>query len=309
MLNKVTKLIMLICLPFLLIGSPSQFDFRLLPFLWDFGHVMLFASITWIVLVNRSRYLGMPEYRLLPIVILIVIGVSIAIELLQQSIGREGSVLDVLRNCLGATLAVVFRPAPGPVGKPWFRSIFRLMAILCLMILLYPLGVNTVDAIFAYRGLPVLADFETPFQLVRWEGYRVESKNFGPHNNHVMQVKFPAAEFSSVKLKVLPANWTAYTQLKFRIYNLSSSDQTLHFRINDRFHAASNWDYHDRYNRILSLQPGWNQIILSLEEVRVQPKNGVIDMTNIDKISFFTYRTTEDFTYYFDDILLDRDDS
>ena len=295
-----------LCLPLLFYGSQTLLNFRLLPYLWNYGHIALFAAITWLIFSKLNLFAKKSIYWTLSTTISPVILVSVAIELIQGINGREYSSIDIIRNCLGATIAIAFHSNSFRDGRLFSRSKFKYAVVGILFIFSYPLIINTVDMITAYRSFPVLSDFESPYELTRWSGNHLKMEKLDANNNHVMGNTFTTDEYSNLTFETFPGNWTGFSNISFIIFNEDTKGHVLTLRIHDQHHRKSDWNYNDRFNQVINLTPGWNNISIDLNVVRVQPKNRNIDMSKIEKIILFSYKLKANTRLYFDDFRLEN---
>ncbi len=313
MINSNSKLVdtvlcffIVISIPLLFIGSQTLIQFRLLPYLWNYGHIALFAAIFWLIFSKWDIFAQKSIYWTLSTTILSIILVSVPIELIQNINSRGYSFLDIIRNCLGGTIVVAFHPNSFKGTQTFSRSKLKYVVVGIFIILSYPLMINTADTIIAYRSFPILSDFESPYELTRWSGNQLEIKNLDDDNNHVMGNTFLTDEYSNLTFKTFPNNWTGFTNLTFRIFNEGVNDHILKLRIHDRHHRKSNWDYNDRFNQNINLTPGWNKISIDLNIVRVQPRNRNMDMSKIETLTLFSHNLKANIRFYFDDFRLEK---
>ena len=313
MINSNSKLVdtvlwffIVISIPLLFIGSQTLIQFRLLPYLWNYGHIALFAAIFWLIFSKSNIFAGRSIYWTLVTTILPIILVSVAIELIQSINSREFSFLDIIRNCLGATIAIAFHSNSFSDNRTFSRSKLKYSVVGVLIIFSYPLLINTADSINAYRSFPVLSDFESPFELTRWSGNQLIVVDLDDNNNHVMGHTFTTDEYSNLTFESFPNNWTGYSKISFRIFNEGTTNHELILRIHDQHHRNSNWDYSDRFNQIINLASGWNNITIDLNLVRVRPMNREIDMSKIEKVIIFSHYLPVNTRLYFDDFKLDK---
>jgi hypothetical protein len=61
----------------------------------------------------------------------------------------------------------------------------------------------------------------------------------------------------------------------------------LHLRINDQGH---NNQYRDRYNRRLTLQPGYNYFSLPMSDIAGAPKGRTMDLSEISDVVIYASR-------------------
>jgi len=308
--NKIVDVILylfiVLCIPLLFFGSQPLIQFRLLPYLWDYGHIALFAAIFWLIFSKWDIFAEKSIYWTLPTTILPIVIVSVPIELIQSINGREFSFLDIIRNCLGATIAIAFHPNSFSDNRTFSRSRLKYSVVGVLIIFSYPLMINTADKINAYRSFPVLSDFESPFELTRWSGNQLIVEELGASNNHVLGNTFMTDEYSNLRFKSFPGDWTGFSNFSFRIFKEGTANHKLNLRIHDQRHRDSNWDYNDRFNQIINLASGWNNITIDLYLVREHPMNREIDMSKIEEIIIFSHYLPVNTRIYFDDFRLEN---
>ena len=141
-------------IPLLFFDSQIFLHFRLLPYLWNYGHIVLFAAIFWLIFSKWDIFSEKPICWTLLTTILSIIFVSVAVELIQNISGREFSFLDIIRNCLGVTIAIAFHPNSFRDSRIFSRTKLKYLAAGILIIFSYPLMINTADTIIAHHSLP-----------------------------------------------------------------------------------------------------------------------------------------------------------
>jgi len=305
LVNSLLCLFIALCIPLLFFGSQLLSHFRLLPYLWNYGHIALFAAIFWLIFSKSNIFAERSIYWTLTTTILSIILVSVAIELIQSINSREFSFLDIIRNCLGTTIAIAFHPNSFSDNRTFSRSNLKYSVVGVLIIFSYPLMINTADTINAYRSFPVLSDLESPYELTRWSGNQLEVEKLDANNNHVLGNTFTTDEYSNLTFESFPSDWTGYTRISFRIFNEDTANHILTLRIHDEHHRNSNWDYNDRFNQVINLTSGWNKLTIDLNLVRMQPNKRNIDMSKIEKFIIFSNNFQTSARLYFDDFRLD----
>ena len=75
-------------------------------------------------------------------------------------------------------------------------------------------------------------------------------------------------------------------------------------KIYDRQHQLSDYAYSDRFNHSLQLNPGWNDISISLDEVQSAPRNRELDMAEIVSFSLFLPQLDKPLIMFFDGLHL-----
>ncbi len=195
--NWALYLFIALCIPFLFIGNQTPLHFRLIPYLWNYGHIALFAAIFWLIFSKWDIFAQKSIYWTLSTTILSIIFVSVTIELIQSINSREFSFLDIIRNCLGATIAIAFHSNSFSDNRTFSRSKLKYSVVGVLIIFSFPLMINTADTINAYRSFPVLSDLESPYELTRWRGNQLEVKKLHASNNHALGNTFTTNEYSN----------------------------------------------------------------------------------------------------------------
>jgi len=233
---------------------------------------------------------------------LIVLVMGLGIEGIQLLLGRQSSWGDVYKNCLGASLAIVFN-SRAPSASNLQKAPLKTVLVLLLLNALYPLAINSIDWIMARSSFPVLANFESPFERERWVGkdLRIIKLDTG---NFVLEHQFDTAEYSSISLVHFPGNWLGYKCLRYRIYNPQSQKLRLIVRINDRMHVETGFAFNDRFNLDIEVAQGWNDYFLALNDIRNAPQTRSMEMTAVEEINFFTNNMASSAKLYFDTIEL-----
>ena len=82
-----------------------------------------------------------------------------------------------------------------------------------------PLAEAIMDEIIASNQFPVLSDFETPFEKMRWTGgvrFSVETRQ-ARHGKKSMKIVLRTTQYSGVALDYFSHDWRSYEYLKFRV--------------------------------------------------------------------------------------------
>ena len=88
---------------------------------------------------------------------------------------------------------------------------------------------------------------------------------------------------------------------------MCSSDLTssiIVLRIHDRAHKKNNFNFNDRFNYRINLNPGWNKVSINLSEVRNAPINREMNMKKMAGLMFFKLKLKTSETVYFSEIEL-----
>ncbi len=270
--------------PFFFLGGPGYYGSRSFLALWDLGHVLFFfLTSLWFLKYFQYRNSGRSFLTTFSYVFLIVLVLGIVVEGLQMCSGdRLPDVNDVLRNQLGCLLAFIFFYP----RKEYGRNVFLFLILIAFSISLMPLRRAMVDEWLAREQFPILSDFETSLEIDRWANKAMLVVEKGParHGDHSLQVQLSTDKYSGVSLKYFNKDWRGYGNLLFSVYNPDGEVLELVCRVHDNAH---NNQYNDRFNRKFLLRKGWNDLVVSLQDVETSPKDRLLDLSEVEKVGFF----------------------
>jgi len=298
-------------LPFFFYGGPGYHSPRSFKAAWDLGHVLFFTLATvWAFTFMRARVQTCSFFRLFFIFSSIILCFGALIEFLQVfRSNRLPDIFDVLRNQLGCMLAFAFYVQPRKFEQSRiFSSFFQVIALILLLCALTPFTRAVIDEQVATRQFPLLADFETPFELDRWgkEDRVVSETSLVKHGNKAMRAHFSTAKYSGTTLFYFPENWRGYNTLHLSVYNPQTAEFPLNLRINDLEHKQHGARYADRFNKRFPLHPGWNDLVVNLDQVRNAPKNRKMNMEHITGFGLFVVQQPKPLDIIIDHIFLSR---
>ena len=273
-------IVVAIGVPLLFIPWNDTYEPRSLKEIWNFGHVLLFAFAT-ILLIAYWQWFRARTFEV-QIILLVILGLlaGMAIEVIQLHTGGDFSLRDVCLDVTGACLVPAIKPRCSKRPTRYSLWVLRLTIILYLLFRAYPVAVSLVDEYQARRDFPVLADFESRLELGRFTGgSRLKLTDAG------LLVKFGTEQYSGFSLKYFPGDWSGYHMLDIDIRNPGNENVNLTCRIHDEHH---NQAYSDRYNRRFIISPGEQTIKIDLEQVRTAPSARTMDMKEIGGLGCFT---------------------
>ncbi len=269
--------------------------------LWNLGHIGYFFLLTASLLPYLQRYFSALTPRLTA-ALLITLLLSVTIEMVQLTIGRQASIGDLLNNLLGSLLALYIFQLRLLLSS---RMKLGLVSLLTLLLLwsLTPLLSIAADTAIAHHKHPIIANFETPFEQSRWDSQsplgiiQRESKQLLAHIDSTE--KYPG-----FTLTPRVSDWRGYAFFQFEMYNGSDQIWPLYLRINDRLHSKRGSHYNDRYNREMSLKPGWNRFQINLQQVKQAPIQRTMDMAHISGVTFYFMKESPLETIRLDNLVL-----
>ncbi len=273
---------------------------------WQTGHVLLFAIGTYLLFPLLGKRINDPGLRLLFVFIATLLG-GLLIEYLQRFVGREFSLRDVILDVNGYLLALCVLVLSG--GLCLRIRAKRILYALTGLLSLYtftPLAIAVVDEINMYRDFPRLADFDSRLEAGRWRGdVEIVKLISEKGDDQVLKVQLTGKHFSGVTLAHFPKDWRAYRQLQLTLFNPGRTPLALTIRIHDNKHySLGQGDYYDRFNRVLTINPGWNTQIVDVADIAGAPHNRTMDIANIEAIGLFSVDLPRPRAIYIDKLSL-----
>ena len=230
-------------------------------------------------------------------------------EVLQLFVGRNFEAKDLLNDMLG-TFAGLLIPRLCSKTSP---SRFVLIVAVFTIVVFFSqrtLISTVVREVKLQQNFPLLSDFETPSQLERWD-YNLArlslSESKVRNGRFSMRVDLSPGEYPGITLKHLRRNWLGYQFIEFSIYLDAEYPTDFVIKVYDRQHTDSGYNNHDRFNGVLSLNPGWNDFSLSLHSIENTPAERPMNMKKIVSLSLFTVNLKQNITFYLDSLQLVKD--
>ena len=302
---KIIYLILSALIVLLFVGGPDYESHRIVTNIWDYGHVILFFGLSSIYLnINPFKQDEVHQKFLTIVILSLIIGLSI--EIIQVFVERNFDVFDVLNDLYGALIGYFVNRYQTLIANPTKKGLALLFATIFTLLSLSSIIKVTFDEYLMRQEFPVLADFESPFELTRWDTHLTKitkSKIQVKNNQYSMKAIFFPGEYSDITLQHFVRNWAKYKTLSFNLY--SSTKRMIELKIYDEAHISNNYSYNDRFNREIILHKGWNNIEISLSDIINSPKNRKIDITQIKSFSLFLNDVKQPVTLYFDNLKLE----
>jgi VanZ family protein len=286
-------------------GGPDYHSPRSYKAVWNLGHILYFALLP-LSLVFHPRLKAVPHRTQVVLIIGLTLVIGILVELLQYGVDRFPDMQDIYRNLIGAAVAIVFLMPVKRSIPNLLLNLLRSAVVLMAAMQLLPIAIALIDEHHARRDFPSLSDFQSPFQIHRWQGSAGISiaNDVGRPGNRALQAELTTRRYSGVNLTYFPANWLPYRRLQLRILNPSHQPLSLTCRIHDELHARGPQHYQDRFNQTYAITQGWNTISIDLKQVQTSPQTRPMDLAHIRSIAIFTSRLDRPRTIYIDDLIL-----
>jgi hypothetical protein len=288
-------------------GGPDYDASRSFKHGWDIGHIIYFALVAWLLSGWRPIARQSPARQWAVILCITLIAGSL-IELAQQSVAlRNPDINDVLRDLIGSVLILSFGPASANIRSRQWKIILQCTAVSLLLLQLWPIATSVLDEAIARARFPVLADFETPFEISRWnggDGLSVEQLST-VHGGRALKVPLSTELYSGAGLLYFEGDWRKFHVLKISVFNPDMQPLWVTIRIHDRMHDRGIQKYEDRFNRRVLLKSGWNHIEFDLNEVASAPAQRRMDLGQVRGLGIFASSLQAPRVIYVDNVRLE----
>jgi hypothetical protein len=278
-------------------------------------HSLGFAGITGIAFLYVSRLSGRPNGAV-PLFVrtfLLLMAIGVGSETVQFFFSRDASVLDLVRDAGGILttlfLIAAWRTKNATTGRTKSRVLGAaagVVAALCLLPFLWAAGV----ILLRNASGPVLFTFER-----RWEnefihpGEKTTLTMLPPpfawtsdKSRRAARISFLGGTYPGITLDEVFPDWRRRQALHLSIFSPMQEPISLSLRVHDGLH---NNEYDDRFNTVLHLMPGPNEVSIPIASIETAPRKRQMDMNRIASIVIFAYKPAQPFTLYLDNIVLE----
>ena len=278
------------CLLLSLFFIPLQTaDSLLVNELVDASHIIAFMGISWFFF---PLFPG-SNIRKCIVFLLITMVLSVAIEVVQETVGRAFQWSDITRNFLGLGIGIAIR-----VGFNFFLIGLLVLLIIERFALLQLFAAHT----YFHYNAPILASFNHKFEIVTWRPDRAEITLKG---GKLLTLTKPNEIYSGAHFQDFPSKWEEYQQLFLILENPQTESIFLTIKITDEQHDLGVHHYDERFNQRLTLRPGVNHFKLELDSIRLGPKNRELNLNQVSRISFFLSEPSNGEQFLIDEIYLE----
>jgi hypothetical protein len=257
--------------------------------LHDLGHVAAFglvAALFAFAFSARARPTFRSRAGAIWLAAAAAVALGAAVELAQAATGRNGDLLDVLRDAGGTLCVALTLTARDDALSTRMRIALAGAAISILAACAYPVLAALQDEVRARAQFPVLASFETASELSRFRfenGMKpriVSMTDVAGRAATGMQLSLPPGKYPGFELSYFPRDWRGAQALRLLISNPGPESIELNVRIDDALYDYK-LDLADRYDRAFSLPAGTNRIEIPLSEVAAAPRGRRLDLGRV----------------------------
>ncbi len=299
----------------LFVSSPAYFDDRLFKEFWETGHFILFTLLVFFLL-HFKTFKSIRWIHLVWITTLFSFSTGLAIEILQLFVDRSFSLIDVANDIVGGLAGLILFQLYSLTDKkpllPKRTLLTRYVCYVSIFFLLSSLGSRTfimvlIDQVNIKNHFPILSNFETPFEIERW-GYRSATLSLSDNPNrqgsYAMKIVFSADQYPDVTLKNFVVDWSSYNTIGYSLFNTERETIEIAMKVYDNAHMDNGYRYNDRFNRIIHLKPGWNDLNFLLDDIKNAPRKRQMNMKSIRSFSLFMIDLERPVTLYLDNLHL-----
>ena len=280
--------------------------------LMDPMHIPFFGGLT--ALLALTNPLGIVGHRpRLIATMLLAFFAAAAVEIIQPFVGRQESFDDLRDGVFGIALA------GSALWKPFARRSRSFIlawcgsALLLVAVGLHPAWEEARGIIWRARHFPLLADFEDADEMRLWDsaglnGSALMDTVITPRPLHAAQgghsliVQTGPGAWPGARLLCGDQDWRGYDALAFDIFNTEAAFD-LALRIDD---DTAQGGHDTRFNRALTVQPGWNHFRIPLAEIEHGPRARALRLSAIRRVVFFRDHPHDWRTIYLDHLRLER---
>jgi VanZ family protein len=239
---------------------------------------------------------------------------GVGTEVAQAFVHRDPSLIDVLRDALGAGTALAgfatLVPGADARGRGKWRVVGALIAIVGFAIMVAPISISL--AAYARRDLsfPTLLEACSPLDLyfVSSGGADVgvvpSAGQTTSRCGSALRVTFGGAPYAGIDLEEPYPDWRMAHALVLDLRNSGDLDLPLAVRVHDRAH---NHQFRDRFNRDFTLRAHERlEIAIPIAEIEHAPAGRLMNLSRIAEVIVFRDRGTMEGSFEVERILLRR---
>ncbi len=272
--------------------------------IWDLGHIAAFTIWTSILFraVPRISAFSLGKQALLVLSFSLLVGGGAEIVQTLHRISSPNP-WDMSRNVVGALTGWLFFTGAVHSESKILIKTARAIVVVLLCICCFPLIEGLYDERQIKEKFPVLVSFEHHAELGRLTG-NAKQELGDPgllSGNSFLKIVFGTEKYSIFGLKYFSEDWRGYTTFYLKLYNPEKEELKVTLRINDKHHKDNGYKYSDRFNRRITIAPGWTEIAIPLAEM-TKLKTRSMDFQQMDYICLFTVSRPHPGTLYLEEI-------
>lgn len=289
----------------LFVRFPQEYDSHVFKALWETGHFALFAFFVF-ALGHNSKIKSYKFWQLFIATAIFCLSVGLLTEIIQFYIGRSFDIKDIINDLLGGYTGLFLTRINKNNALPKNLA-FCVSFLILVFIGSHELLTTSFTQWQIENKFPIISDFEEPLELTQWTNIRTNislSKKYKRHGNYSMKVDYKVKKSPRVYLQHFIHDWSDYRNLKLSIYNESQKPLNIVLKIYDEKHRDSGYIASDRFNLKTAIQPGWNDLNLSLSDIKQAPDDRLMNMKKITSLGVWVHGLKKPISLYIDNIHL-----
>lgn len=293
--------VVILLAPLFFLGGPDFYSPEAVKSLWNFGHIIFFSIL--LLLVQSFKPLTHWRQWLLVSAIALVLGVGI--ESIQYFVGRNSSWSDLLHNLFGVWIGLFW--GQKPTLQIWC---LRLASLWCVL----PSAWIVIDSVWVDQEMrkqfPLINSFELrpEIQQVRANVKREKIQKVSDialHGSYSLAVHLTTQKYSGIRLVGPYGDWSPYQFLVMDFYNPDDEPFVLVLKISDYQHDIGSNQYADRFNRVVTLHTGWNEVRINMDDIRNAPAEREMQLEKMTGLGVFAVKLPKPRTFYWDNVRLE----
>ena len=277
------------------------------------AHPVTFGALAllFLTLIRRDTPRPLGSY-VVALIITVLCGAGT--EVAQGFVDRDPSLLDVLRDTLGASTALAgfatLVPGADARGRGGWRAIGALFALLGFTIMMTPISISL--AAYARRDLLFPTLFESCSVLDRYfvsvKGADMDvvpsTEPTSSPCGRALRVTLGSAPYAGITLEEPYPNWRRANTLVLELRNPGETDLPLAARVHD---LAHNFQFDDRFNREFTLPAHERlEIAIPISDIEHAPAGRLLDLSRIAGVAVFRARGAMTGSFEVEHMLLRR---
>jgi len=289
MFNKIILSFISLCfISLLFIDVGDLISERIIYVLWPLGHVTVFAFWSALLILYQPSIKNAPLFKQWCLLTLCCFALGAAIELIQPFFGRSRELDDLFMNYIGVLLSLII------FTRHSINLLFKVGYFIVLSYFLLPAVTTAYDEVKMRIEFPTIASFDNEISLTRWKADQplslVTSKQLPDAQDKMMKITFVPRKYSGVALRYFQGNWSKFSQLSFDFYNPYEQTLSVTLIITDKHYDKGKPNPKDRFDKVLQVKPGYNDINISLDEIKQGVALRQMDLANVAGVDFYMYK-------------------